>query len=138
MQMTMTCVFRTMERCFLSVSSWYRSTFPTKFSYFDFVFALIKGKCLRSVLNVLEVNNFLNVQRKVLSLVCLPFFFFSTAISSPSSRRQIIFGAGKPSARQDMLIFWFSLTATEDGVLSISKIFGGTKIYIIYYNYSTF
>lgn len=38
----------------------------------------------------------------------------------------MIFGWGNPSARHVMLIFWFSRTATDDGVLSISKIFGGT------------
>lgn len=43
-------------------------------------------------------------------------------------RRQIIFGAGNPSARHVILMFWFSRTATDDGVLSISKIFGGTAI----------
>lgn len=41
-------------------------------------------------------------------------------------RLQMIFGAGNPSARQVMFIFWFSRTATDDGVLSMSKIFGGT------------
>lgn len=41
-------------------------------------------------------------------------------------RLQIIFGAGNPSARHVILMFWFSRTATDDGVLSISKIFGGT------------
>lgn len=41
-------------------------------------------------------------------------------------RLQMIFGAGNPSARQVMLIFWFSRTATDDGVLSMSKILGGT------------
>lgn len=44
----------------------------------------------------------------------------------PSSRLQIIFGVGKPSARHVILIFWFSRTATDDGVLSMSNIFGGT------------
>lgn len=43
-------------------------------------------------------------------------------------RRQIIFGAGNPSARHVILMFWFSRTATDDGVLSISKIFGGTAM----------
>lgn len=56
----------------------------------------------------------------------IPFFFFSTAISSPSSRRQMILGVGKPSARHVMLMFWFSRTATEDGVLSMSSMLGGT------------
>lgn len=55
-----------------------------------------------------------------------PFFFRSTVIDSPSSRRQIIFGAGNPSALHVMLIFWFSRTATDDGVLSMSNMFGGT------------
>lgn len=41
-------------------------------------------------------------------------------------RLQIIFGAGNPSARHVILMFWFSRTATDDGVLSISKMFGGT------------
>lgn len=41
-------------------------------------------------------------------------------------RLQMIFGAGNPSARHVMLIFWFSRTATDDAVLSISNIFGGT------------
>lgn len=42
-------------------------------------------------------------------------------------RRQIIFGTGKPDALHVMLIFWFSRTATDDGVDSMSKIFGGTE-----------
>lgn len=62
-----------------------------------------------------------------------PFFFRSTVIDSPSSRRQIIFGAGNPSALHVMLIFWFSRTATDDGVLSMSNMFGGTawRIFLI-------
>lgn len=57
----------------------------------------------------------------------LPFFFRSTVIASPSSRRQMILGAGKPSALHVIFMFWFSRTATDEGVLSISRIFGGTK-----------
>lgn len=45
---------------------------------------------------------------------------------SISYRLQMIFGVGNPSARQVILIFWFSRTATDDGVLSMSRIFGGT------------
>lgn len=71
--------------------------------------------------------NFSNPPFQIGSLpFVIPFFFFSTAISSPSSRRQMILGVGKPSARQVMLMFWFSRTATEDGVLSMSSILGGT------------
>lgn len=44
-----------------------------------------------------------------------------------SYRLQMIFGVGNPSARQVILIFWFSRTATDDGVLSMSRIFGGTN-----------
>lgn len=49
---------------------------------------------------------------------------------SNTYRLQMIFGWGKPSARHVILIFWFSRTATDDGVLSISNIFGGTTIVI--------
>lgn len=48
----------------------------------------------------------------------------------PSSRRQMIFGVGKPSARHVMLMLWFSRTATDDGVLSMSMIFGGTLVWL--------
>lgn len=61
-------------------------------------------------------------------VAALPFFFRSTVMLWPSSRRQMILGVGNPSARHVMLMFWFSRTATDDGVLSMSRMFGGTEM----------
>lgn len=58
----------------------------------------------------------------------LLFFLLSTEIGCPSSRLHIILGVGKPSALHVKLMFWFSLIATVDCVLSASIMFGGTGI----------
>lgn len=57
----------------------------------------------------------------------LPFLRRSTKIGCPSSLLHMIFGVGKPFALQVKLIFWFSRIAIVDCVLSVSRIFGGTR-----------
>jgi hypothetical protein len=56
----------------------------------------------------------------------LPFLRRSIVIPWPSSLRHMILGDGKPSALHVSVIFWFSLTATADCVLSSSRMLGGT------------